>query len=160
AAQGDPDAALRETLRLITFFGLGADGMDLLFRGEDVNAYLRTRTATADLRHVLDIGRAVQTHDLLEVAPLDDLCRRWREHGTRLLSVNVRGDQFFPAAEMRDFAAQTRAAGVAHTHLEFDSPRGHLGGLTDTAAFEDALRDLLSTAPMPPALDTAEVHHV
>ena len=91
---------------------------------------------------------------------LDDLCRHWREQGTRLLSVNVRGDQFFPAAEMRDFAAQTQAAGVAHTHLEFDSPRGHLGGLTDTAAFEDALRDLMDTAPLPPALDAAEVRHV
>ncbi|NTX99791.1 alpha/beta fold hydrolase [Deinococcus sp. JMULE3] len=160
AAQGDPDAALHETLRLITFFGLGADGMDLLFREEDVDAYLRTRTVTADLSHVLDIGRAVQTHDLLEVAPLDDLCRRWRDLGTRLLSVNVRGDQFFPAAEMREFAARTQEAGVAHTHLEFDSPRGHLGGLTDTAAFEDALRDLLGTAPIPPALDVAEVRHV
>lgn len=159
AAAGSRDG-LHETLRLITFFGLGADGLDLLFQDGDVDTYLRTRTATADLSHVLDIGRAVQTHDLREVAPLDDLCRRWREHGTRLLSVNVRGDQFFPAAEMRDFAAQTRAAGVAHTHLEFDSPRGHLGALTDTDAFADALRDLLGTAPMPPALDAAEVRHV
>ncbi|GAA5441011.1 hypothetical protein Dcae01_02540 [Deinococcus caeni] len=30
----------------------------------------------------------------------------------------------------------------------------------DTAAFADALRELLGTAPMPPALDAAEVRHV
>ncbi|UBV41634.1 alpha/beta fold hydrolase [Deinococcus taeanensis] len=160
AASAGGASALHETLRVITFFGLGADGLEATFRRDDLDAYLRTRTVNADLAHVLEIGRAVQTHDITAICPPGALHQQWREHGTRLLSVNVRGDQFFPAAEMRDFAAQAQAAGVTFNHLEFDSPRGHLGGLADTDAFEAPLRALLESDARPPVRSVPEVRRV
>lgn len=140
-------------LRLISLFGLGGDALERTFREADFEAYLRTRAGTASLAHILDIARVVETHDLFAVAPRPELFARWRNAGLRLLTVNVRGDLFFPAAEMRAFAGASRAAGVAHTHLEFDSGQGHLGCVADTAPFAPLLRalleDTLPSVPLP-----------
>lgn len=150
AAQDNLDGALR----LITFFGLGADGLEATFRGGEFNTYLSSRSGTASLPHILDIARLVGTHRLAEVAPHADLFARWAGCGLRLLTVNVSVDQFFPAAEMRAFAQASAAAGVDHTHLEFASEQGHLGCVNDTAAFAPLLRELLAapvTSPVPVA---------
>lgn len=147
AAQADLNAALR----LITFFGLGADGLEATFRGGDFSTYLSSRSGTASLPHILDIARLVGTHQLAGVAPHAELFARWAACGTRLLTVNVAVDQFFPAAEMRAFAQASAAAGVDHTHLEFVSGQGHLGCVNDTAAFAPLLRELLAApVPLPP----------
>ncbi|THF85740.1 alpha/beta fold hydrolase [Deinococcus sp. KSM4-11] len=136
---------LEAALRLISLFGFGADGLQRTFTATDFGAYLRSRSGVASLPHVLDIGRAVLTHDLAQVGPPDGLYRRWRDTGLTLLTANVTVDQFFPAAEMRAFAQASAVAGVAHTHLEFPSPNGHLGCIMDTHAFAPALRALLDT---------------
>ena len=148
---------LEGALRLISLFGMGADGLERNFREADFGVYLRARAVTASLAHILDIARVVVTHDLYAVLPEADLLAQWRSTGLRLLTVNIRGDQFFPAAEMRALAAATRAAGVTHTHLEFDSPDGHLGCVTDTAPFAAGLRALLEDQLPAPAfaLDAA-----
>ncbi|GHF49221.1 hypothetical protein GCM10017781_27110 [Deinococcus metalli] len=141
---------LEGALRLISLFGFGADGLARNFTATDFGAYLRSRMGVASLPHVLDIGRAVLTHDLAQVGAADELYRRWRAGGLHLLTANVTVDQFFPAAEMRAFAEASRAAGVAHTHVEFPSPNGHLGCIMDTHAFAAPLRALLAT-PQPRA---------
>jgi homoserine O-acetyltransferase len=145
---------LEGALRLISLFGFGADGLEATFRDADFGAYLRSRASAASLAHILDLARVVETHDLYTVSSRADLFARWRGVGLRLLTVNLRGDQFFPAAEMRAFAGAGRAAGVAHTHLEYDSPHGHLGCVTDTAPFAGLLRSLLEdtlpAVPLPP----------
>ncbi|GAA5532826.1 alpha/beta fold hydrolase [Deinococcus aluminii] len=159
-----PRGGLAGALRLISFFGLGADGLERTFRDADFEAYLRSRMATASLAHILDIARVVETHDLCDILPRTELFARWRDVGLRLLTVNIRGDQFFPAAEMRAFSGASRVAGVAHTHLEYDSAHGHLGCVADTAPFAGLLRALLDDAlpavPLPPEpLQTGEVSH-
>ncbi|WP_295821047.1 alpha/beta fold hydrolase [uncultured Deinococcus sp.] len=136
---------LEGALRLISLFGFGADGLAHTFTDADFGAYLRSRLGVASLPHVLDIGRAVLTHDLSQVCPPEHLHARWRDTGLTLLTANVAVDQFFPAAEMRAFAHATHAAGVAHTHVEFASPNGHLGCIMDTSAFAEALRALLES---------------
>lgn len=151
-----PAGGLEGALRLITLFGLGADGIETLFRNADFGAYLRGRLGTASLPHVLDIGRVVLTHDLAAICPPEALFALWQRSGLQLLTVNIRGDQFFPAAEMRAFAAQSAAAGAAHTHLEFDSPHGHLGCIMDTRAFAEPLRGLLESGPRGAAQDRVE----
>ncbi|MFC4456655.1 alpha/beta fold hydrolase [Deinococcus sonorensis] len=148
AQRGDDVTA---ALRLITFFGLGADGIEAQFPG-GLDDHLQERGRTASLRHVLDIGRAVGTHDLSEVAEWPQLFARWRQLGTRLSTVNVQGDQFFPAAEMRRFAAQARAAGVDFTHREVQSLAGHLACLQDPQPFGEALDALLNSPPAAPPL--------
>ncbi|MBB5233281.1 alpha/beta fold hydrolase [Deinococcus budaensis] len=149
-----PTGGLEAALRLISFFGLGADGLEATFRNADFAEYLRSRSETASLGHILDLARVVETHDLHAVLPRAELFSRWRDAGLRLLTVNIRGDQFFPAHEMRAFAGAGRAAGVAHTHLEYDSPHGHLGCVADTAPFAGLLRSLLDdtlpAGPLPP----------
>lgn len=132
-----------EALRLISFFGLGSDGVRAWFAEESFSDYLAGRSDTASLAHILDLGRLVVSHDLRRVAPHEALFRRWRQTGLRLLSANVRGDQFFPVAEMRAFAAQSGAAGVDHTHLEFDSEIGHLACVFEPQRFAEALRRLM-----------------
>jgi homoserine O-acetyltransferase len=136
-----PTGGLDAALRLISFFGLGADGLHHLFAHTDFDAYLRTRAQTASLPHILDIARVVQTHGLPEQT--QDLFARWKNSGLRLLTVNISGDQFFPAAEMRTFAQTSQAAEVSHRHLEYPSACGHLGCVQDTLPFADALRELL-----------------
>lgn len=136
---------LEGALRLISFFGFGADGIEALFREASFSAYLRARLSTASLPHILDIGRLVASYDLGVVGRQDELFGRWRASGLNLLTVNVLGDQFFPAAEMRTFAGASRAAGVNHEHLEFASDRGHLACLLETERFAGALRTLLET---------------
>ncbi|MFC4637248.1 alpha/beta fold hydrolase [Deinococcus hohokamensis] len=152
---------LSAALRLISLFGMGADGLERQFREASFETYLRTRLGTCTLEHVLDLGRAVATHNLESVAPQDELFARWRTSGLRLLSVNVTVDQFFPVAEMRQFAQAARAAGVDHTHVEFDSPYGHLGALQDTGQFSAPLRALLEapavTLPSASSLENAHV---
>ncbi|GGO31081.1 alpha/beta fold hydrolase [Deinococcus humi] len=138
-------------LRMITFFGLGADGLESMFREVDFNSYLSSRSGTASLPHILDIARLVGTHDLSSVAPHPQLFTRWAGVGLNLLTVNIAVDQFFPAAEMRAFAQESALAGVAHTHLEFDSAQGHLGCVNDTVAFAAPLQNLLDT-PTPSML--------
>ncbi|GAA5512684.1 bifunctional methionine biosynthesis protein MetXA/MetW [Deinococcus carri] len=149
-----PRGGLTGALRLISFFGMGAEGLERAFRETDFGAYLRSRAATASLPHILDIARVVETHDLGSVLPRADLFARWRAAGLRLLSVNIHGDQFFPVAEMRAFAGASRAAGVAHTHFEYASPHGHLACVADTAPFAGLLRalleDTLPAVPLPP----------
>jgi len=149
-----PTGGLEGALRLISLFGLGADGLEATFRESDFGEYLRSRSGTASLAHILDLARVVQTHDLHAVLPRSELFVRWRGAGLRLLSVNILGDQFFPAHEMRAFAEAGRAAGLAHTHLEYASPHGHLGCVADTAPFAGLLRSLLDdtlpAAPLPP----------
>lgn len=149
-----PTGGLEGALRLISFFGMGADGLERTFRDADFEGYLRSRAATASLAHILDLARVVETHDLSAVAPRAELFARWRDAGLRLLTVNIRGDQFFPSAEMRAFAGASRAAGVAHTHLEFHSEQGHLACVTHTAPFAGTLRalldDTLPAVPPPP----------
>ncbi|MEF2278769.1 alpha/beta fold hydrolase [Deinococcus sp. YIM 134068] len=151
-------------LRLISLFGLGADALERTFRETSFETYLRTRGATASLAHILDIARVVETHDLDEVAPRAELFTRWRDMGLRLLTVNIRGDQFFPSHEMRAFSEVSRAAGVAHTHLEYDSAHGHLGCVADTAPFAPLLRGLLddtlpAVPPPPDPLAAGDVPH-
>ncbi|ADV68177.1 alpha/beta fold hydrolase [Deinococcus maricopensis] len=131
-------------LRLISFYGLGAEGVRQWFEQEDFAAYVRARGGAASLAHILDIGRVVGTHDLRCIAPPEALFERWRAHGTRLLSVNVLSDLFFPASEMRAFARAAAAAGVAHTHVEVDSDLGHLACLHEPEKFAPHLRALLS----------------
>ncbi|MDB5044921.1 MAG: Homoserine O-acetyltransferase [Deinococcus sp.] len=138
-----PTGGLDAALRLISFFGLGTDGLHHLFQQTDFNAYLRSRAVTASLPHILDIARVVQTHQLTGLAHSPELFARWQGAGLRLLTVNISGDQFFPAAEMRTFAQTSRASGVAHHHLEYPSAYGHLGCVQDTQPFAAALSDLL-----------------
>ncbi len=142
-------------LRLITFFGLGSDGLESMFRDADFASYLTSRSGTASLPHILDIVRLVNTHDLTAVAPHPDLFARWAASGLQLLTVNIAVDQFFPAAEMRAFAQGSVAAGVSHTHLEFSSVQGHLGCVNATADFAAHVRDLLGTprTPLRPSAD-------
>lgn len=159
-----PTGGLEGALRLISFFGMGADGLEAAFRDSDFGAYLRSRSGTASLAHILDIARVVQAHDLHAVAPRPELFTRWRDAGLRLLTVNIRGDGFFPACEMRTFADAGRAAGVAHTHFEYDSAWGHLGCVQDTAAFAGLLRGLLddtlpAALPLPDLAGAGEVPH-
>ena len=99
------------------------------------------------------------THDLRHIAPPDTLFARWRDTGLRLLSANVLGDGFFPSREMAEFAQAGREAGVDHRHIEYRSTEGHLGGLSDTQAFGEALRDLLSSPAPAPARFTPGVVH-
>ncbi|SEJ87507.1 homoserine O-acetyltransferase [Deinococcus reticulitermitis] len=146
---------LEEALRLISLLGFGGDGLELTFREADFSEYLRGRMAACSLPHLLDIGRAVLTHDLAAVAPQGELFRRWRESGLQLLTVNATVDQFFPVAEMRAFARDSQAAGVQHTHLEFGSPLGHLGCLQAAPELCAGLRELLAAPdarPLPPEL--------
>ncbi|MPY65309.1 alpha/beta fold hydrolase [Deinococcus sp. SDU3-2] len=159
-----PTGGLEGALRLISFFGMGSDGLEETFREADFGEYLRSRSGTASLAHILDIARVVQTHDLHDVAPRPELFARWRDAGLRLLTVNLRGDQFFPAHEMRAFAEAGRAAGVAHTHFEYDSAWGHLGCVQETAPFAGLLRCLLddtlpAALPLPDLAGAGEVPH-
>lgn len=152
---------LEGALRLISLFGFGADGLARHFTDMDFGTYLRSRLEVASLPHVLDIGRVVLTHDLSRICPPDRLYARWRDTGLTLLTANVTVDQFFPAAEMRAFAQESRAAGVAHTHVEFASPNGHLGCIMDTSAFAGALRALLESSRPPvvsPEVAAGEAH--
>ena len=150
---------LEGALRLITLFGLGAEGIEHGFPAGALRPYLHDRMQTASLSHIRDIARVVVTHDLCQIAPLETLFARWRDTGLRLLSANVLGDGFFPSREMAGFAEAARAAGVGHRHIEYRSTEGHLGGLSDTQAFGEALRDLLnSPAPAPAALTHGVVH--
>lgn len=142
---------LEGALRLISFFGFGADGIELLFRDASFNPYLRSRLNTASLAHVLDIGRLVGTHDLSALAPHEELFTRWRTSRLKLLTVNALGDQFFPAAEMRSFAQASRQAGVNHQHLEINSTKGHMACLLDTHLFAPHLQTLLETPVTEPA---------
>lgn len=141
--QQDETTRLKEALRLISFLGLGSDGMDFLFKQQDFESYLQGRMHTCSLAHVLDIARLVSTHDLTSIMRQDVLFERWRRSGLQLLTVNAVTDQFFPVAEMRSFASATQAAGVHHTHLEYDSPLGHLGCLQPLPELVDGLRGLL-----------------
>ncbi len=150
---------LEEALRLITFFGLGADGLESTFRDADLGSYLSSRSGTASLPHILDIARLIETHDLAAVAPHPRLFAHWTETGLRLLTVNIAVDQFFPAAEMRTFAQASAAAGVSHVHLEFASAQGHLGCVNDTLAFATQVRDLLDTPAAPP-LPVSNAEHL
>ena len=136
---------LEGALRLITLFGMGAEGVEHGFATGMLTPYLHDRMQTASLSHIRDIARVVATHDLGAVAPQSALFARWRASGLRLLSANVLGDGFFPSREMADFAEASRSAGVDHRHIEYASVEGHLGGLSDTRAFEDALRELLAS---------------
>lgn len=137
------DEALLAALRLISFFGLGAPGWRSTFADTDADAYLRGRAECASLAHLLDIGRVVSGHRLPGTP--EELAARWRELGTRLLTVNVTGDLFFPEEEMREFHARSSAAGAAHRHLEYASAQGHLGCVGDVEPFAGALRDLLGS---------------
>lgn len=131
-------------LRVISYFGLGADGMHRNFgAGVDFGEYLTSRASTASLAHILDIARVVATHDVRQVLPPEELASRWRRHGVRVLSVNILGDQFFPAGEMRAFSNVTRACGALHEHVEIRSELGHLGCVTDTALFAPHVQALL-----------------
>lgn len=150
---------LDEALRVITFFGLGADGLEAMFRNADFGGYLASRSGTASLPHILDIARLVGTHDLAAVAPHPELFARWAESGLQLLTANIAVDQFFPAAEMRAFAQASAAAGVRHTHLEFASAQGHLGCVSDTPAFAQQVRALLDT-PAAPLLPVASAERI
>lgn len=141
ALQGSPEGALR----LISFFGFGADGIEALFRQASFTPYLRSRLGSASLAHILEIGRLVGTYDLAVAGTPDELFTRWRETGLHLLSMNVPGDQFFPAAEMRAFAAASQAAGVRHTHVEIESVKGHMAALLEPEKFAPAIRLLLDT---------------
>ncbi|WP_027461119.1 alpha/beta fold hydrolase [Deinococcus murrayi] len=159
-----PTGGLEGALRLISLFGMGADGLEAAFREADFGAYLRARAQAASLAHILDIARVVGTHDLAEVTPYPELFARWRGAGLRLLTVNIRGDGFFPAREMRAFADASRAAGVAHTHFEYSSVWGHLACVQDTAPFAGLLRGLLedtlpAAAPPPDLAAAGEVPH-
>ncbi len=136
---------LEGALRLITLFGMGAEGVEHGFAAGALTPYLHDRMQTASLNHIRDLARVVVTHDLRGIAPLGTLFARWRASGLRLLSANVLGDGFFPSREMADFARASRSAGVDHRHIEYASVEGHLGGLSDTHAFEGALRDLLAS---------------
>ncbi|MDV6373479.1 alpha/beta fold hydrolase [Deinococcus arenicola] len=150
---------LDEALRVITFFGLGSDGLESMFRDTDFGGYLSSRSGTASLPHILDIARLVGTHDLAAVAPYPELFARWAASGLQLLTANIAVDQFFPAAEMRAFAQASAAAGVNHTHLEFASAQGHLGCVNDTAAFAQQVRALLD-APAGPLLPVASAERI
>lgn len=152
------NSGLEGTLRLISYFGMGSDGLEGLFREASFAAYLRIRSGTASLAHILDIGRVVATHDLGAVTSQSELFSRWVESGLRLLTANIQGDQFFPAAEMRAFAQDSRAAGVQHQHVEFSSPSGHLGCVLDTRKFAPALSALL-TDSMDAVPETVEATH-
>lgn len=157
-----PTGGLLGALRLISLFGMGADALERTFREADFEAYLVSRGRTASLAHILDIGRVVETHDLQAILPQEELFARWRDAGLRLLTVNIRGDQFFPAAEMRAFAGASRAAGVTHTHFEYDSAHGHLACVADTAPFAGLLRALLGDAlpaVLPQPLQPGEASH-
>ena len=136
---------LEGALRLITLFGLGAEGIEHTFAPGELAPYLHDRKQTASLSHIHDIARVVRTHDLRHISPQDTLFVRWRNAGLRLLTANVLGDGFFPSREMADFARASQAAGVDHQHIEYASVEGHLGGLSDTRAFEEALRELLAS---------------
>ena len=136
---------LEGALRLITLFGLGAEGIGHTFAPGELAPYLHDRKQTASLSHIQDIARVVRTHDLRQISPQDTLFASWRASGLRLLSANVLGDGFFPSREMAAFAQASRSAGVDHRHIEYASVEGHLGGLSDTQAFEEALRDLLAS---------------
>ncbi|MFB9991497.1 alpha/beta fold hydrolase [Deinococcus oregonensis] len=144
-----PTGGLDAALRLISFFGLGADGLHHLFQHTDFDAYLRSRAQTASLSHILDLARVVQTHQIRGQS--QDLFARWQESGLRVLTVNISGDQFFPAAEMRTFAQASQSAGVAHHHLEYASACGHLGCVQETLPFAAALRGLLHDQAFSPA---------
>lgn len=144
---------LEGALRLITFFGLGGDGTQHLFHTASFDAYLRARAGTASLAHTLEIGKLVSTYDLQGIAPQSELFANWRKSGLHLLTVNVLGDQFFPAAEMREFARASAGAGVNHTHVEVNSVLGHLAALMETEKFAPHVQALLET-PVP------EVTHV
>lgn len=136
---------LREALRVVSLFGFGSDGLHETFGAPDADfeTYLGERAATASLPHLLDLVRAVATHDLREVAPLADLAERWRDDGLRLLTVNVRGDLFFPVGEARALRDLTRAAGADHEHVEIESVLGHLACVAETRAFAPHLAALL-----------------
>lgn len=149
-----PTGGVDAALRLISFFGLGADGLHHLFGHTDFDAYIHSRAQTASLPHILDIARVVQTHRLGQP---QDLFARWQKAGFRLLTVNITGDQFFPAAEMRVFAQTSQAAEVAHHHLEYASACGHLGCLQDTSPFAAALHDLLHDQLSEPDLASREI---
>ena len=142
SGSGGLDAALR----LITFFGLGSDGIQHLFHTANFNTYLRARSGTASLAHTLEIGKLVSTYGPDQLAPQDTLFMNWRNTGLNLLTINVLGDQFFPAAEMREFAQASQAAGVNHTHVEVQSTLGHLAALMETGKFAPHVRALLEAA--------------
>lgn len=144
AQSGGLDGALR----LISFFGMGSDGLEVLFRDANFGAYIRTRGGSASLPHLLDIGRVVATHDLSAVAPHEQLFQRWNDTGLKLLTVNILGDLFFPVAEMRAFHAASVRAGAAHEHVEFHANAGHLGCVMETHHFAPALRALLTDGPL------------
>ena len=150
---------LEGALRLITLFGLGAEGLEHSFATGALTPYLHERMQTASLSHIRDIGRVVLTHDLRDIAPWTTLFARWRRSGLRLLSANVLGDGFFPSREMADFARASQAAGVDHRHIEYASVEGLVGGLRDTRAFEQALRDLLASSGPSDIPTFAEEHH-
>lgn len=130
-------------LRVISFFGMGADGLEALFRDANFNTYLKARAGTASAAHILDIGRVVATHDLNAICPEPDLFQRWRDDHLHLLTVNILSDQFFPAAEMHAFHQRATAAGVHHRHETIQSNTGHLGCVLETQQFAASLNALL-----------------
>ncbi|MBB6098852.1 homoserine O-acetyltransferase [Deinobacterium chartae] len=142
----DEPTGLREALRLISFFGLGSDGLRRNFEIPDLDfeTYLGSRAQVASLQHILAIGRMVCQHDLEVYRPLPETARMWAARGTRVLTVAVRGDQFFSAGHIRAFAGLLAHEGVSSAHLEVDSELGHLACVSETVLFEAAVRELLA----------------
>lgn len=134
---------LHETLRLITFCGLGSDGMERQFQQADVDVFLNSRKHFASLPHILSVGETVARHDIFRHSPLEQITENWKAQGLKVLSVNILGDQFFPSAPMGDFARHMQQAGVKHQHLEIQCDLGHLGCVYETEKFEGALQELL-----------------
>ncbi|GEM47165.1 alpha/beta fold hydrolase [Deinococcus cellulosilyticus] len=137
------EEGLHEALRLITFCGLGSDGMEVQFDQVDVDAYISGRKHFASLKHILSVGETVSRYDIFKHCPLDRITRNWLEQGIRVLSVNILGDQFFPSRPMKVFAGHMQEAGVNHQHLEIECQLGHLGCVYETEKFERAIRELL-----------------
>lgn len=138
-----PTGGIEGVLRLITFMSLGADPLELMFRDQEFGAYIAGRAKLGSLNHIVNLASVIQTHDIAEVAPHAELFQRWKETRLKLLSVNILGDQFFPAAVMRNFAQASAGAGVNHEHFEYQSALGHLGCVNDTAPYVPALQRLL-----------------
>lgn len=132
-----------EALRLIGFCGLGASGLEHVFFGQSFEAYLRVRARFAQLSHILSIGQTVSQYTVFETVERHELLETWRRLGVRLLSVNIRGDQFFPEKIMGNLAQETQSLGISHEHIEIDSEVGHLACIQETHRFADAIDRLL-----------------
>ncbi|GGJ51438.1 alpha/beta fold hydrolase [Deinococcus roseus] len=140
---GQTADGLHEALRLITFCGMGSDGMELQFQDQDFDAYLGSRRHFASLKHILSVGETVSRHDIFRHCPLEQITANWQRAGLKILSVNILSDQFFPSQPMKDFACQMQQSGIAHTHMEIQCKLGHLGCVFETQLFEGAIQKLL-----------------